>query len=428
MTQLRSTGKILFFLSLIISFKSQAQTDTVVMENMSFKPASLTISKGTTVLWVNKTQQDHTSTSGVDCAKDGNWDSGYINAGKTYSRTFDAEGTFNYFCTPHCLSGMKGIILVKEAKTNSDSVKKKEPPTENQQVNKTTEPSFKGLDVINAVTTNTLGKNVLDFTIYHRFDDLTGARGGPQTFFGLDNIRDIRLSLAYGLTKNVTVGISRTKGDWFNSPYQEVRNIYDGSVKIALCSQTNEHPKIPMSITLYGNTAYSAMKRLDVEGSEANFKSNADRFSYSAQAIIAHNFKRHLSLQVMPIYVRRNWVNTSAGGKDEPDLFSLGGGLRWGFSQRIALVAEYFHTFSAYRQANPDIFFDPLAVGLEINTGGHIFHINLSNATGLLPNTYLPYTTSSWLKNGFRLGFSISRKFVLDKKARKVNAQAKKTS
>jgi hypothetical protein len=207
-----------------------------------------------------------------------------------------------------------------------------------------------------------------------------------------------------------------------------VRNIYDGSVKVAVCRQQNEHNKIPLSVTLYGNTAYSAMNKLDVEGSEANFKNNSNRFSYSAQAIIAHDFKKFLSVQVMPVYVRRNWINTSTGGKDEPDFFSLGGGIRWGFSQRIALVAEYFHTFSMYRQANPDIFFDPLAIGLEINTGGHIFHINLSNATGLIPNTYLPYTTSSWLKNGFRLGFSISRKFVLDKKTRKPNAQVKKQS
>lgn len=405
------------FLLVLFSFfilATQAQTDTVEMRNMSFNPPRLTIRKGTTVVWMNKTNQDHTSTSGTDCAKDGKWDSGYINEGKSYSRTFNEEGNFSYFCTPHCLSGMKGMIVVKAAgAAPPDTLKKKEalnPKAEN----KKSQPGFKGLDVINAVTANTLGKNILDFTIYHRFDNLTGPRGGAQTFFGLDNIRDIRLSLAYGLTKNITIGIARSKGDWFNSPYQEVRNLYDGSIKIKVCSQDTGRGSFPLSIALYGNTVYTAMRSQEVEGSEGTFQHTSDRYSYSAQAIIAHSFKKCLSLQVMPVYLRRNWVNTFS--KDELDLFSLGGGLRWGFSERFAIIAEYFHPFSNYRQKNKDVFSDPLAVGVEINTGGHVFHINLSNATGLIPNTYLPYTTASWLKNGFRLGFSISRKFVLDKK------------
>ncbi len=414
-----------FILFQIFTTSIYSQTDTVNINNMSFKPATLTISAGKKVVWINKTNQDHTSTSGINCTKDGKWNSGYISEGQSFSRIFDSVGTYNYFCIPHCLSGMKGKIIVKENKNPSkenEALKKKEneePQKENKEVRKPT-PNFKGLDIINAVTTQTLDKGILDFTIYHRFDDLTGINGGSQRFFGLDNIRDFRMALAYGLVKNVTIGVGRSKGDWFIAPYQEVKNLYDGFIKIRLCSQDSSNKKFPFSIAVYANTVYTAMKSEDIPGSEAHFNNFTDRFSHSVQIIAAHNFSKYLSLQLMPVYLRRNWVNTSPGmngmSMDELDLFSLGGGIRWGFTDRVAIVAEYFYVFSDYRKKNKDIFSNPLAIGFEFNTGGHIFHINLSNATGIIPNTFIPYTTSSWLKNGFRLGFSISRKFSINKK------------
>jgi len=424
----------------IFALSLSAQTDTVSIYNMVFTPATLTISAGKKVVWINKSNTDHTSTSGIDCAKDGKWNSGYLSEGQSFSYIFNAEGVYNYFCIPHCLSGMKGIIVVKGVENppkENEALKKKENKEPNQEINsqenkknneelqqenkkagKPAPPNFKGLDIINAVTTKTLDKGILDFTIYHRFDDLIGNKGGPQVFFGLDNIRDVRLALAYGLVKNITIGIGRSKGDWFNAPYQEVKNLYDGSIKIRVCSQDTGTKKFPFSIAVYANTVYTAMKSQDMPESEANFKHFTDRFSHSCQIIMAHNFSKYLSFQLMPVYLRRNWVNICPDmSTDELDIFSLGGGARWGFSNRFALVAEYFYVFSEYRKKNKDVFSNPLAVGVEINTGAHVFHINLSNATGIIPNTFIPYTTSSWLKNGFRLGFSISRKFILNKKS-----------
>lgn len=411
--------KIFCFLVLIQAIipNIYAQTDTVIMYDNDFKPATLTIRPGQKVVWFNKSKMDHTSTSGTNCSKDGKWNSGYISEGQTYTYTFNTEGTYNYYCIPHCISGMKGVIIVKGNPTSSEEnseVKKK--VNEEGYETKKSKPDFKGTDIINAVTIKTLDKGVLDFSIYHRFDDLTGAKGGPQVLYGLDNMRDMRLALSYGIIKNVTVGIGRSKGDWFNAPYQEVKNLYDGNIKIRICSQDSGRKKIPFSVSVYANTVYTAMKSHDMIGSEANFKYFSDRFSHSCQIIVARNFSKYLSVQIMPVYLRRNWVFTCPEmSMDELDLFSLGGGFRWGFSDTFAIIAEYFYVFSNYRHSNKDVFSDPLAIGFEINTGGHIFHINLSNATGIIPNTFIPYTTSSWLNKGFRLGFSISRKFVLIK-------------
>lgn len=407
--------KKFFFVVILFQFFSSgifSQTDTINLQDMLFKPAALTISVGKKVIWINKTNADHTSTSGINCTKDGKWNSGYISEGQSFSRTFDSVGTFNYFCIPHCLSGMKGVIIVKEnLPSENKAVKKKD---EKQQETRSQSPGFKGSDIINAVSTKTLGKGILDFTMYHRFDDLIGDKGGSQVLFGLDNMRDVRLAFTYGFVKNISIGIGRSKGDWFNAPYQEIKNLYDGNIKILLFSQDTSKKKIPFSIAVYANTVYAAMKSQDIENSEAKFENFTDRFSHSCQLIVAHDFSKHLSIQLMPVYLRRNWVNTCPETRwDELDIFTLGAGARWGFSDRIALLAEYYYVFSDYRQKNKDIYSNPLAIGFEINTGAHIFHINLSNATGIIPNTFVPYTTSSWLKNGFRLGFSISRKFNL---------------
>lgn len=89
-----------------------SQTDTVVMESVDFVPGILEVEVGTEVVWINNSSTVHTSESGEDCTNDGIWDSGDIPAGETYSRVFDTEGSFPYFCEYHCLAGMTGYIDV----------------------------------------------------------------------------------------------------------------------------------------------------------------------------------------------------------------------------------------------------------------------------------------------------------------------------
>lgn len=396
---------------------ASAQPDTVVMGNNFFEPENLSIVKGQTVVWLNQTEMQHTSTSGIKCSPDKKWDSEYLLKGETYSHTFNEAGEFQYYCIPHCLAGMTGIITVQPGekipiKKKTEKTDEKIPPKKR----KINHIGFKGIEVINSPSVNTLEKGILDFTVFHRFDDLTGDKGGPQVLFGLDNLRDFRLALSYGVLKKITIGLARNKGDWFNAPYQEIKNLYEGNIKINFINQDSGKFKLPFSLSLYSNTVYSAMKKQNDENSEANFNNFTDRFSHSGLLLLSYNFPKYISLQLIPIYLRRNWINTCREiTLDELDLFSLGGAVRFHFSERIGLLAEYYYVFSDYRQQNQDVFSNPLSFAFEINTGGHLFHINLSNSTGIIPNTFIPYTTSSWLKNGYRLGFSIARKFIIDK-------------
>jgi manganese oxidase len=116
-----------FFTLVLMLFVSgtYAQT-TITMVNYNFQPAHITITPGTKVTWVNKANMQHTSTSGTGCKKDGKWDSDNINPGGSFTYTFESEGTYNFFCTPHCAQGMTGTVEVKAAgKTGSSAPEKK---------------------------------------------------------------------------------------------------------------------------------------------------------------------------------------------------------------------------------------------------------------------------------------------------------------
>jgi hypothetical protein len=259
------------------------------MSNYDFQPAQITVAPGTKVIWTNKSNTTHTSTSGSGCTSDGKWNSGNLDEGQSFSHTFDAEGTYNYFCTPHCSMGMTGVVTVKTGAVSTGTVAAGE---EGQQTKrkKAPTPGFKSLDIINSPSTYVLNKGFMDLSIFHRFDDISGPNGGGQVLYGLDNMRDMRIALSYGLFKNVTIGVGRSKGDWFNAPYQEIKNLYDGSARIAIIRQ-DTCKRIPVSITIFGSTVYSAMDRQDVYGSEADFNFSTDRWSHSAQVMISRNFR-----------------------------------------------------------------------------------------------------------------------------------------
>ncbi len=77
----------------------------VEIVDFAFAPTSLTVPIGSTVTWGNNGLAPHTVTD-----RAGSFDSGFIDPGATYQRTFATEGTFDYFCTLH--PEMTGTVLV----------------------------------------------------------------------------------------------------------------------------------------------------------------------------------------------------------------------------------------------------------------------------------------------------------------------------
>lgn len=272
--------------------------------------------------------------------------------------------------------------------------------------------TFKTSKVINIQSTETVKAKTMDFRVTHRFGNIGGASGGgPHTLFGFDNSTDIRISFDFGITDDLTLGVGRSKQN----------ELIDGLVKYRFLSQTTDN-HIPVSVAFYGDMSYNPQKASQFYSGMAStvgFKQNdIHRFSYTSQLLIARKFGSRFSMELVPTFQHRNFVlaniNADNGAEETNDLIALGSGFRLKLTTRVSIIADYYYIFSKYRYNNTATpFYNPLAVGIEIETGGHVFHINLTNAAGIIENNYLPNTTDSWLKGGYKFGFNISRVFDL---------------
>ncbi|MCF8357995.1 MAG: DUF5777 family beta-barrel protein [Prolixibacteraceae bacterium] len=250
-----------------------------------------------------------------------------------------------------------------------------------------TTATFKSVYLINAHTTKLPDKGELVFLIGHRFGTLDN---GFPDLWGLDNAT-IRLGFEYGLTPTTSVGFGR-------STY---KSNFDLFAKQLILRQSTGEKNIPLTLGVLGVANISSDRWPD-NGREYLF---AHRMSYSIQLLIARKFSRSISLQLMPTYIHRNLVKTS---NDKNDVWALGAGGRIKVSNRVALTFEYHYALPGYTDSD---FKNPLSIGVDIETGGHVFQLFFTNASAIYDAAYIAETNSSWLNGDIRLGFNISRTF-----------------
>lgn len=273
--------------------------------------------------------------------------------------------------------------------------------------------TFKSTQIINGQSNETAHQHDLVFMVMHRFGDIAGANGGVEDFFGLDNSSDILIGFDYGLSDKLSVGLGRVKGAPNGTSTSQKQIVYL-NLKYRLWQQTRDS-SMPVSLSLFGNAAVSTMRKLDLITSDAHFTTIGDRMSYVAQVIFARKFNDNLSFSLSPTYVRRNYVPFM----DMNNSLALGLGGRMKITKRMAIIADYFHHFRSGESKDYFInqksfsFYNPLGVGLEIETGGHVFNMIFTNATAILEQQFISNTSTSWSKGEFRWGFSITRTFTL---------------
>ncbi len=266
--------------------------------------------------------------------------------------------------------------------------------------------TWKDTRIIDAATTKVTDPKVMEFFITHRFGNVGGqGNGGFHTLAGFDIASDIDLSFQFGICKNLMIGVSRSKE----------QELIDLDAKYKLLTQTY---KMPISLALYGDAGITPeLNSKFYSGTDSTTsRSVMDKLSYFAEIIIDRRFGNHLSLEVLGGVQHRNYVlavtNLTNGATDMNNIPFAGIGGRIMFNKHSSLVFDGYYSYSPYRTnnvANP--FYMPISVGYEVETGGHVFEINFSNAAYLNENNIIPYTTDNWLKGGFKLGFSISRVF-----------------
>ena len=261
-----------------------------------------------------------------------------------------------------------------------------------------TKYTFKSSRIINGHSIEHIGGGILDFRIMHRFNPLNG---GIEELYGLDG-STIRFGLDYGITDRLTVGFGR-------SSYQKQ---YDGFVKYKILQQTTGYHSMPLSIGLAGGLNYKSAK----EGTQDDGTIN--QLSYFSQILIARKFNDYLSIQITPTMVH---YNRALYAENENNLYAVGAGFRLRLSKRVNLTGEYFYQLNQNQNknatviANKNLNYNTLSVGVDIETGGHVFQLHFSNSTGMTEKTFINETNNKWDDGGIRLGFNISRVFVIKK-------------
>jgi hypothetical protein len=279
--------------------------------------------------------------------------------------------------------------------------------------------TFKTYRICNAQTIETVKKRHLDFRISHRFGNIYDAdlKNPTNTMFqhafGMDAASDIRFSLDYGITDKITVGLGRSR----------MNKMVDASIKWRLLEQTANF-STPVSITFFSDIGYTHAPTNEeplysnvTDASGNRIKTNElHRLNYFTELIIACKFNDWVSLEVLPGFVYRNFIpekiNPKNNSLDQNGFVTIGFGGRVKLSKRMSIIGDYFFNTASYYMGNPTAF-NPLALGFEMETGGHVFSLFFTNAAGLIENNYIPYTRDTWTKGQVKFGFCISRTFSL---------------
>jgi len=247
--------------------------------------------------------------------------------------------------------------------------------------------TFKGTHIINSQSVETPGKRTLIFLIQHRFGTLNS---GAYNFFGLDQAV-LRLSFEYGLSDRLAVGVGRSSQE----------KTFDGFLKYRAIQQSTGAGAVPVSVTLFASSAITTLKF-----NEVNDRNLGSRVTYAYQALIARKFSPDLSVQLMPTLIHRNYVAAA----EQNDVYALGGALRQKITKRTALTADYYYLFPGNTATN---FRNALGVGVDIETGGHVFQLHVTNSLGMTEKFFVPETTGKFFAGDLYFGFTVARNFTV---------------
>lgn len=253
---------------------------------------------------------------------------------------------------------------------------------EQEPIDQTVTYLWKGQRLVNGHTTKTRKAGEFEFIIMHRFGELST---GIENLFGLD-YANIRFSFEYGITDRLTLGIGR-------SSYEKT---YDGFFKYNFLQQGGNSP---VALTWFSSIATRSLDNPDF--TENDFKAKT---AYTHELLIGRKVSEKVSLLLIPAYVHRNRVMS----EQVNDMLALGFGGRIRLNQRLSLISEYY-----WRITNEDSqdYYDSFGVGLEIETGGHVFQLTFSNSRSMIEKGFITETSGDFFDGDIHFGFNLSRTF-----------------
>ncbi|NQY07205.1 MAG: hypothetical protein HRT68_13705 [Flavobacteriaceae bacterium] len=246
--------------------------------------------------------------------------------------------------------------------------------------------AFKALKIVNFESTKLAAKKDFFFVVSHRFGSI---KGGFKELFGLDQ-SVTRLHFIYGLSDGINLGVSR-------SAFQKT---YEFSGKYRLVRQKKENGS-PVTVVGFNSISINTLLDDDVF---PNLEFG-DRLGFTSQVLISRKFNKKLSLQLIPTLLHENLVDNPLQDNTQ---FILGFGGRHKISKRVSVNIDYGLHFN---RENTDVFRDPLSIGFDIETGGHVFQVHFSNAQPSFERGYLTQAAGDWGDGDIFFGFNLSRVF-----------------
>ena len=244
--------------------------------------------------------------------------------------------------------------------------------------------TFKATRIVNSQSIELARPKTLEFMILHRFGSM---KNGVYDLFGMDEAA-IRFDLKYGINDRISTGAGRSS----------LKKNYDIFSKIKLMNQSNV---FPFSIVLFADVEIETLRR------ENKFSDKlVNRLTYDSQLLIARKFNQNLSFQIMPTWVHHNLVKKH---EDAHDLYSMGVGGRMKVTKRVSLNADTFFPLGE----RDDDFTQSWGLGFDIQTGGHVFQIMVTNVQGSYESAYIENASGSIDGMNIYLGFNITRVFSL---------------
>ncbi len=265
------------------------------------------------------------------------------------------------------------------------------------EIDKTVTATFKGLKVVNFESTKIAAKKDFYFIVSHRFGTV---KNGIDDLFGLDQ-SVTQLKFIYGFTDWLNLGISRSSN----------QKKYGFQAKYLLKSQ--EIDGFPFTLVGYNLVTINTSLKKD------NFPNISfdDKLTYTTQLLLSRKFSEKLSLLLAPTFIHQNLATRSFIIQDDGSTlaydednnqFAVGLGGRYKISKRVSINLDYGIHLNRNTHSN---FNNPLSIGVDIETGGHVFQLNFSNAQAMFEEGYLVNAQGDWGDGDFFFGFNLQRVF-----------------
>lgn len=263
--------------------------------------------------------------------------------------------------------------------SQNDLLKGVDIPVAKEKVNS----AFKALKIVNLESTKVAAKGDLYFVVAHRFGSI---QDGFEGFYGLDNA-NTQIKFIYGVTNGLHVSAARNQ------------LAYDFAVKYALLPQIKGG--FPVAVAGFNSLSINNTFKESVYPG-LKFE---NRLTYVAQLLISRKFTEKLSLEVVPTFFHENFVENELQSNTQ---YAIGFGGRYKLTKRWSLNIDYA---AHLNRASNSIYNNPLSIGFDLETGGHVFQMHFTNSQGIDEAGYLARTTGDWSKGDVFFGFNLARVF-----------------